>query len=135
MKYWIFIVTNQETEDGPLTAREILTQRLSDKFWGLGEKTPNRRGLQKGDEVVFYAGAPWAAFAASATLNSDSFTLSDEQKKSYDHGKTFYHTNYGVLLDKVQMWETPRAIKDLIAALTFIKNREYWYTYFQGGVR
>jgi len=54
MKYWVFIVKQQKTEDGLITAEEILTQRLHDKFWGLGEKTPNRRSLQKGDKIVFY---------------------------------------------------------------------------------
>src|SRR5207244_10508269 len=74
------------------------------------------------------------AFAASATLASDSFALSDEQKGKYWHGKV-YETEYGVLLENVRPWETTRPVKNLVASLKFIENKENWFAYFQGGVR
>lgn len=135
MKYWVFVVTQKKTEVGLLAADEVLKQRLGDKFWGLGERTPNRRSLQKGDKIVFYVGSPFATFTASATLASDSFTLSEKQKDSYDHGKLIYRSDYGVILDDVQYWETPRLVKDLIPSLKFIENKIKWGVYFQGGVR
>jgi predicted RNA-binding protein len=135
MNYWLFIVTQKKTDSGILTAEEVLKQRLADKFWGLGEKTPNRRSLQKGDRIVFYVGIPSATFAASATLAINSFALTEEQKNTYDHGKAFYRADYGVLLDDIQYWETPRLVKDLIPSLKFIENQENWGAYLQGGVR
>lgn len=135
MNYWLFMVTQQKTDDGLFSADEILEQRLSDRFWGLGEKTPNRRNVKKGDKVVFYVGIPSTIFAASATLASESFSLSEEQKREFGHGKTLYQTDYGVMLENIEQWETPRAVKDLLPVLKYIENKNNWGAYFQGGVR
>jgi hypothetical protein len=135
MKYWFFTTTNKKTDGEVISAEEVLEQRLADSFWGLGERTPNRRYLQKGDQIIFYLGLPVMAFTASATLASDSFSLSEEQKLKYSHGKKFYRTDYGVMLEDIQLWETPKFVKDLAANLKFIENKENWFAYFQGGVR
>ncbi len=136
MNYWLFIVKQKKTDGGIFSADDVLKQRLTDKFWGLGERTPNRRHLQNGDRAVFYVVIPFSpTFAASATLASDSFNLTEGQKDKYGHGQEFYRTDYGVILDDIQYWETPRLVKDLIPSLKFIKNKESWGSHFQGGVR
>jgi predicted RNA-binding protein len=133
MNYWFFTVTEKKA-DG-LEAEDIFKQRTSDKFWGLGEKTPNRRNLRRGDRIVFYVGWPLMIFAATANLASDSFSLSEEQKDIYGHGKTFYRADYGVQLENVEFFDSARLVKELVPALKFIENKENWNTYFQGGVR
>jgi hypothetical protein len=135
MKYWFFTTTNKKTDGGVIAAEEILKQRLADAFWGLGERTPNRRYLQKGDQIIFYLGLPVMAFTASATLASDSFLLSEEQKINYSHDKNIYETDYGVMLENIKLWETINFVKDLVPNLKFIENKENWFAYFQGGVR
>jgi hypothetical protein len=135
MNHWIFTVTQHKVDGELFTADEILIQRVSDQFWGLGEKTPNRRSLLKGDRVVFYVGLPRKVFAASATLASDSFELTDGQRDKYGHGNKFYISDYGVLLTDIQVWNTPRSVESLVSNLKFIENKESWFAYFQGGVR
>jgi hypothetical protein len=135
MKYWFFTATQKKINGETILAEEILNRRLNDGFWGLGERTPNRRNLQKGDRIVFYLGNPVMAFAASATLASDSFSLSQEQKQSFSHGEKIYETDYGVLLEDIRLWEIPHSVKDLVGSLKFIENKESWFAYFQGGVR
>lgn len=135
MTHWFFTATQKKIDGEVITAETILKQRLTDEFWGLGERTPNRRYLQKGDQVVFYLGLPVMAFAATATLASDSFALSDVQKRQYAHDLPIYETDYGVRLENIRLWETHRPIKDLVASLKFIENKENWFAYFQGGVR
>ncbi len=135
MNYWMFTVTHKKADGEILEAEDILKQRISDKFWGLGERTPNRRYLKQGDRVAFYAGWPPMVFAATATLATSSFTLSDDQKDKYGHGKAFYRPDYGVILEHIELWDDPRSVKDLVPVLKFIENKENWYAYFQGGVR
>src|SRR2546430_8702412 len=135
MNYWLFTITRQTTSDGFFTADEILEQRLDDKFWGLGENALNRTAIKKGDKVVFYVGIPSMTFAASATLASDVFSLSSEQKALYGHGKDLYVSDYGVCLEAIQRWETPRFVKDLISQLKFIRNKTNWGASFQGGIK
>jgi len=135
MKYWIFVVTEHRSGDKVFSAREILDTRVKDGFWGLGEKTPNRKNLSQGDKVIFYVGLPEKAFAATATLNSPSFHLNDEQRERYGHGLQFYTMDYGVLLTETKLWDKPREVEVMIPRLRFIENKQAWYAYFQGGVR
>lgn len=135
MNYWIFIATRHTVDGETFEAEEILKQRMHDKFWGLGEKTPNRRALQSGDHVVFYLGLPKKEFAASATISKGSFPPSEEERERLSHGKKFYRAEYGVLLENGEIWEQRRAVEDLVPNLNFIENKEFWFTYLQGGVR
>ncbi len=70
MNYWIFAVTGHKIGGETFTAEEIFNQRMKDSFWGIGEKTPNRKNLTMGDRVIFYIGVPKKIFAATATLAS-----------------------------------------------------------------
>jgi predicted RNA-binding protein len=135
MNYWIFTVTIHRDIEGTYSAEDIFAQRMGDQFWGLGEKTPNRKNLREGDRVVFYIGQPLKVFGGSATLASPSLELSETQQRQYGHGRQFYTTELGVLLKDIDIWTTPRQVEDLILKLTFIENKEFWYSYFQGGVR
>lgn len=135
MNYWIFIVTKHDVGNESLTAEEILNQRMKDRFWGIGENTPNRKNLDKGDKVVFYIGLPRKVFGSSATLASSCFKLNESQKKDLSHDKKFYFTDYGVLLDEIDIWSIPKSVEELVPRLKFIENKEFWFSYFQGGVR
>lgn len=133
MGYWIFTVTTHKDEN--LTAEEIFNQRMKDCFWGLGERTPNRKNLSEGDRVVYYVGMPRKVFAGTATLASSSFELDNSQKKQYGHGKEFYISDYGVLLTDIEIWHKPKSVEELVPHLKFIENKQFWGAYFQGGVR
>jgi predicted RNA-binding protein len=132
MSNWIFVVTSQ----GPNhTGRDIYRLRMEDQFWGLGERTPNRRNLKEGDRVVFYVGLPEKVFAGTAQLASDSYRLTAEEASRYSHGRPHLKDEYGVRLSDIESWEEPRPVEPLAPALDFIENEPYWYSYFQGGVR
>ena len=135
MNYWIFTVTEHKEDGKTLAAEEIFERRMKDGFWGLGEKTPNRRHLTQGDKVVWYIGLPRKVFAAVASLASPSFELNDAQKKEFGHGKKFYTSDYGVLLEDIDIWQKLRSVEELVPQLGFIENKQFWFSYFQGGVR
>jgi predicted RNA-binding protein len=135
MAYWLFVVTSHKSGGEEFSGEDILQTRFKDHFWGLGERTPNRKRLKKGDEVVFYMGLPRKEFVASTALASDSFALSSNQIKQYAHNTELYASKYGVLLDYPSIWSNPVPAERLVPQLEFIENKEYWYSYFQGGVR
>lgn len=135
MNYWIFTVTSQKVSGENYPAEEIFSQRMRDHFWGIGIKTPNRKNLTKKDKVVYYIGLPHKVFGGIATLASSCFKLNDHQKKEYGHGKQLSTTDYGVFLEEIDIWGEPKPVEDIVPHLTFIENKEYWFTYFQGGVR
>lgn len=135
MRHWIFTTTSHKTNRGFLAARDIFNRRTSDCFWGLGEKTPNRNNLTEGDKVVFYIGIPEKVFAATATLATSPFKLDEVQKRKLGHGIDFFTTEYGVTLKDIDTWAIPKSVEELLPFLRFIENKEFWYSYFQGGVR
>jgi hypothetical protein len=108
---------------------------MTDKFWGLGEKTPNRKYLSEGDKVVYYIGWPDKYFGGTATLASASFALNPSQINQFSHGKKYYTTDYGVLLKDVDIWPKRKPVEDVLPQLEFIENKEFWGAYLQGGVR
>jgi hypothetical protein len=135
MNYWIFTVTPQKSDGRVFPAQEIFRQRMKDGFWGLGEKTPNRKNVQQGDQVVFYLGNPEKCFAGTATLGSASLALAPEEQNQLAHDTELYRTPYGVRLEEINIWDKVRMIEELLVGLDFIQNKEFWGTYFQGGVR
>jgi hypothetical protein len=135
MNYWIFTVTSQKSDGRTFSPQEILNQRMKDRFWGLGDRTPNRKNLEKGDHVVFYIGNPVKAFGALACLATSAFELSEDEKQEVSHGLKLYRPPYGVRLQDVELWDRLRPVEDLLPGLEFIENKEFWGPYFQGGVR
>lgn len=133
--YWIFIVTDHSDMNKELTVENIFKQRMEDEFWGLGKSTPNRDKLKKGDRVLFYIGNPVKSIGGSAKLKTASFKLDRKEKEEYGHDISFYNTDYGVKLEDIDIWQNKIKMDVLISQLSFIENKNYWYTYFQGGVR
>ena len=135
MNCWIFTVTSHKSDGREFTAEEVLKQRIEDEFWGLGEKTPNRKNVGQGDKIVFYVGNPVKSFAASTTLATAAFKLSKEQQDTLSHGTQYYRAPYGVRLQDIRVWSERKTVVDLLPNLDFIENKEFWGTYFQGGIR
>jgi predicted RNA-binding protein len=135
MSYWIFTVTGRKADGKFYPATEIFNQRMQDKFWGIGEKTPNKAHLREGDKIVFYIGIPTKAFGGTATLASAVFELDEKKKTELAHGREMYTTDLGVFLEDIDMWRTPKPVEELLDNLNFIENKPYWGSYFQGGVR
>lgn len=44
-------------------------------------------------------------------------------------------SDFGVKLEEIQTWDYPKSVKELVPHLSFIENKPFWGTYFQGGVR
>jgi hypothetical protein len=134
VSYWIFSVTAHKGHDYSLSAEEIFRQRMEDNFWGLNEKNVNFNNLREGDKVIFYVGNPSSVFAGRVTLGSAGIQLLDEDKEKVSHAISFYRSDAGVWLRDIEVWEYPQSIENLVPILSFIKNKEKWYAYFQGGI-
>lgn len=134
MNYWIFSVTPHKGEDYSLSAEEIFSQRMLDGFWGLNESNVNFKSLQEGDKIIFYVGRPKSVFAGNVSLASPGIRLAKDEKEELSHGISFYRADAGVLLKNIEIWEKPQPVVTLLPNLNFVKNKEKWYTHFQGGI-
>jgi len=137
LNYWIFVATYWELSDGSwLDSRDIVRTRAEQRFWGLGEKTPNRKSVSRGDKLVFYAGGGESqVLMGTATLASDPYVPSAERITQIPLGEPDKNPDYGVDLDDVELWAVPKPMRELVPHLSFIENKQFWGTYLQGGVR
>lgn len=55
VNHWIFVVNEWTDKTGKKwKGKEIFDTLQADRIWGIGDKTPNRKKLSKGDRVVIY---------------------------------------------------------------------------------
>lgn len=131
--YWIFVVTDHP-EFG-LGADRIFTKRMQDAFWGLNARTPNRKKLKEGDRVVFCY-PKGDAFLGTARLGTDTYEVSEDERKLLSSENEFYATPFGVKLTSIETWTLRRPISWLVDKLSFVKRKQYGASvYLQSGVR
>jgi hypothetical protein len=131
--FWIFVVTEKSEKSLKLTAEQVYQTRMNDKFWGLNKGTKYRNALKTGDQVIFSSGTK--SFLGTATLDSNSFELNEQQKNIFGHNNEIYKTDYGVMLSNIVTWDHPKAVVDFADSLSFIRNPRQYGSYFQGGVK
>ncbi len=85
-----------------------------------------------GDQVVFYLGTPERVFGGTAVLDGENFELTPEQYDRFTQAGAPYVTEHGIMLREIDIWEEPRFTPDLVPNLSFIENKQYWGSYFQG---
>lgn len=134
-KYWIFPVKDNKIGTIKKKGIEIYMQRMSDRFWGLNEKSSNRFYLEPSDRIVFYlAGIGGHMFLGTCILDSRYYKLSEEEKRQFWHGP-FFQATHGVRLKDIRIWRPSKSIHPLIKKLKFIKDPLEWGTYLQGSIR
>ncbi|MBT5171972.1 MAG: EVE domain-containing protein [Candidatus Nitrosopelagicus sp.] len=113
MNRWIFVI-NDSTEE--------FENRVKTKQWPIYDRTLNRSKLTVGDSIIFYkAGSNGQKFIGNATIKT-------APKKKSDFV-------YFLEMENISVWEKPIIIEEVIAKLDFIKNKNNWGSYFQGGVK
>lgn len=137
--YWIFVVTDQRIGNEEMMGKDIFNKCIEDKFWGIGERTPNRKRLKKGDMVTFYLGGrEGQKFLGSCKLDSRPILVSqlnEKERKRLNRPSPFFDAEYGVYLSDVEVWDEPRRIQSLLPNLDFIRDKERFWLFLQGGVR
>ena len=113
MQKWIFTITEDENE---------LKKRINEKEWPIFERTRNRAHLSKGDKIVIYHGGRFGTASLVGT-----FVISSGLKV------TGFHT-FVLGMSDAQMWKNQVKIKDILHDLKYIKRKDNWGIYFQGGV-
>jgi len=113
MPKWIFTITDTESE---------LKKRVSAKEWPIFKRTRNRTDLSKGDKIVIYHGGRFGTASLVGT-----FVISSEVKSAGND-------TFVVEMSDTQMWKNQVKIKDILDDLKYIKRKDNWGIYFQGGV-
>jgi hypothetical protein len=119
-------------------ARDVLQRRLADGRWPLNARTPHQRDLAAGDEIVFYvAGAdPEQSCFVGTGVVTGSRVQSDRTGSNVPSWIGLAESKlFDVPVRLGAFFADPLQAAPLISSLGFVKNKERWGTYFQGGVR
>ena len=113
MNQWIFVLKDDVS---------VLNKRSKAKKWPIFYRTINKQYLKIGDHIIFYqAGYGGQKFLGTAVNNSKVQSIPDSIDGFVD-------------IDKIDIWKKDLSIKNILSNLNFIKNKEHWGAYLQGGV-
>ena len=113
MKRWIFVIRDSDEE---------FERRVVSKKWPIFNRTRYKKELGIGDVVLFYKeGLKGQKFLGTGKIKSGLV----EETKFKDY----------LEMEEISVLATPVEMKDVIKKLDFVKNKDNWGNYFQGGVR
>lgn len=113
MNHWVFVINDTEEE---------LEHRIQNNQWPIYNKTQNRKKIAIGDKVVFYmAGEKGQKFLGTASIASELVQKTE--------------LTYELKLSNIKVWQKPLQLRNVIDRLEFVKNKQNFGIYFQGGVR
>lgn len=113
MNRWIFVIRDSDEE---------FERRVESKKWPIFNKTRYKKELAVGDIVLFYkAGLKGQKFLGTGKIKSEL----KEETAFRDY----------LEIEEISVLATPVEMKDVIKELDFVKNKDNWGNYFQGGVR
>lgn len=119
--HWIFVSTPySEFNSGAI--RGIIKASKQPTKWAIGRRTVHRNRIAVGDKVLFYQAGEVKGFVGMGEIAS---ALQKHKEGFFDF----------LLVKDIVLWKRPVLVKDILCSLSFIKNKERWGAYFQGGVR
>ena len=127
-EYLIFI-----SSDGAKDAMDIFDERIKSNLWPIYDKTPQIINLKEGKKVIFYI--------AGNTKNSQHFIASATIDKIIKNSESIIDPNQNLRLVKFYInfknflkFDKNVSVRENMDDLTFIKNKEKYGLYFQGGI-
>lgn len=126
--YLIFI-----SSDGKKTGFDIFNDRIKENKWPIYVKTPQLQNVSVGKNVVFYiagTGEKRQSFIGTAKIKK----IVDNNNTNLDPNQEFKQILFHVEFENINIFNKSLSIKDHIDNLDFIKNKEKYGLYFQGGI-
>ena len=133
-EHWAFIVRDHTYQGKTILARDVLADRVRNKFWSLNSRARNVKKLKKGDKVVFYlTSSEGRGFMGRGVLAGEAHPMTIEQR-FHIIGSPSINFDYAVEFREAEMW--PRLIQlDLLAdRMPFLLERKNPARVFRGSI-
>ena len=134
VEYWTFVVRDHTYQGKIILARDVLADRVRNKFWSLNSRARNVRKLMKGDKVVFYlASSEGRGFMGRGVLAGKAHPMTIEQR-FHIIGSPSINFDYAVEFSEAEIW--PRLVPiDLLAdRMPLLLGRKNPARVFRGSV-
>ena len=126
--YLIFV-----SSDGKKTGLDIFNERIEENKWPIYNKTPQLQNVKEGKNVLFYIageGDKRQSFVGCAKIKN----IIENNLTDIDPNQEFKQVLFYVRFEDLKIFKDEITIKDHIDNLDFIKNKEKYGLYFQGGI-
>lgn len=112
------------------SGRQVIEELLARRIWMLSGGLAQVRCLREGDQVVFYAAGMFHGTAriggpAREATSDDALVMTSLGLRAFDAH---------VALVEPRIWQTPIPIRELLADLTFVKNKRRWGLHLMTGI-
>ncbi len=102
------------------------------------ENTSYIKRLCKNDKVIFYCGRGSKYFShcflGSAIIDKPTYKRQKIRDPIIIHGEKINDSIYKIDLKNIKVYDYAKPINPLIKNLSFIKKKDIWGTYLQGGI-
>ena len=121
------------SSDGKKAGLEIFKDRIKKNRWPIYDKTPQLLNVKTGKNVIFYiagSGEKKQSFVGTARIKKKIHTKDNVLDPNQEFRKVLFYIEF----ENFKFFNKSIQIKDHIEKLNFIKNKEKYGLYFQGGV-
>ena len=133
-EYWAFIVRDHIYQGKTILARDVLADRVRNKFWSLNSRARNVRKLMKGDKVIFYlTSSEGKGFMGRGILAGKAHPMSIEQR-FHIIGSPSINFDYAVEFSEAEMWPKLVSIDLLADRMPLLLGRKNPARIFRGSV-
>lgn len=134
VEYWAFIVRDHVYQGKTILARDVLADRVRNKFWSLNSRARNVRKLMKGDKVIFYlTSSEGKGFMGRGVLAGEAHPMSIEQR-FHIIGSPSINFDYAVEFSEAEMWPRLVSINLLIDKMPLLLGRKNPVRIFRGSI-
>ena len=133
--YWVFIVKDHIHMGKVIPAREVLANRVTNKFWSLSARAANLKRLQRGDRVLFYVTeSTERGFMGRGVLAGPAHPMTDEQR-FHIIGSPSISFDYAVEFEEAEMWPFMIPLDRLKDQMPLLLGRKAAARVFRGSIR
>jgi len=133
--YWAFVVKDHVFEGRVIPAREVLADRVRNKFWSLNSRARNVRRLSQGDKVLFYVtSGRERGFMGRGVLAGAAHPITVEQR-FHVIGAPSINFDYAVEFSEAEMWPTLLPLASIADRAPVLKGRKSPAMVFRGSIR
>ena len=133
-EHWAFIVRDHTYQGKIILARDVLADRVRNKFWSLNSRARNVRKLKEGDKVVFYlTSSEGRGFMGRGVLAGEAHPMTIEQR-FHIIGSPSINFDYAVEFREAEMWPKLVPLDLLTDRMPLLLGRKNPARVFRGSI-
>ena len=133
-EYWAFIVRDHTYQGKIILARDVLADRIRNKFWSLNSRARNVKKLERGDKVIFYlTSSEGRGFMGRGILAGRAHPMSIEQR-FHIIGSPSINFDYAVEFSEAEMWPKLVPLNLLADRMPLLLGRKNPARVFRGSI-